>query len=229
MKEAFIFILFLSVSSFAIAQEAVTQAPDANSVKEKTIRFQPSASSFDKQTSVLSIAFGFVDYNKQNYAMPDSTRYGSGSMSLPVYLRAERAMGKHISVAAGLAYDVFYYNYSKEGHGNNGTFYRPQNDKVRIISPSLEVYYHLNKFVHSPNWDVFIGAGARANYNKHTNYPIADNNTGTIKPDLSPLLKLGARYYLNLNAAFFGDIGYDKMSLISFGFSYRLYGRILSL
>jgi len=226
MKGAFILFLLFSLSSLAFAQNdnqlSGTQTIDVP-VTPKPFK------SFEKQTTVLGISFGFGDWNKQHYKMPDSSRYGSGSMSLPIYFSAERAVAKHMSVAAGIAYDIFYYNYSKEGYGNGNPFYRPQTDKVRIISPSLALYYHFNKFFRSPNLDVFLGIGGRANYLKHNNYPSGDSVSSTVQPDFNPMVKLGVRYYLNRNAAFYGDLGYDRMSFLSLGFSFRLYGKILSL
>jgi hypothetical protein len=226
MKKGFLaYLLLLSVC--AGAQEVVPQSPASDASVEPLLL--KANGSFEKRTSILSISFGFSDWNKQNFEMPDSAAFGSGSVSLPIYFRAERAISSHVGIAVSLAYDVFYYNYSKQEYNHGSIFYRPQNDKVRIISPGLELYYHFNKFIHNANWDVFVGVGAHANFVNHTNYPSKDSLSNTTPVDMAPFAKLGARYYINRNASFFGDVGYDKMSLISLGFSYRLYGRVLSL
>jgi hypothetical protein len=233
MKNGLSLLLLSVVSSFAFAQEINTQKPPGNGEAgpgiENLIKGLVGSKSFEKQTTLLGISFGFGDYYKTNYKLPDSSKFGSGSACFPVYFRIERAIHKHISLSASLLYDVFYYNYSMEGFGNNGLFYRPQNDKVRVLSPGLQLNYHFDKFIPSPRLDLFISAGFAANYVKHSNYPTSDSLSKTTKADVTPVIKLGVRYYINHNAAFYGDLGYDKMSVISIGFSYRLYGRILSL
>lgn len=180
---------------------------------------------FTRKTTMLTVSFGLADWNKQNYKLPDSTRFGSGSSSLPIYFRLERAIGNNISIAASLGYDVFYYNYSREGYTNGALFYRANTDKVRIISPGLQAFYHFNKLIPVRHLDVSVGVGFAANYVKHTDYPASDTLSNVIKPDVTLLARLSARYYVNRYAAVFADIGYDKMSLFSLGASFRFFDR----
>lgn len=182
-------------------------------------------SPFSRKTTLLTVSFGFADWNKQNYKLPDSTRYGSGSGSLPIYFHLERAVGNSISIAASLAFDVFHYNYSREGYTNGVLFYRSSTDRVTIISPGLQAFYHFNKLIPVRRLDLSVGIGFAANYITHTNYPSSDTVSHAIKPDVTLLARLSGRYYINNHASVFADIGYDKMSLFSLGASFRFFDR----
>lgn len=181
--------------------------------------------SFSRKTTMLTVSFGFSDWNKQNYKLPDSCRYGSGSGSLPIYFRLERAVGSSISVAASLAFDAFYYNYSREGYTNGVLFYRANTDKVRIISPAAQIFYHFNKLIPVRRLDLAVGLGFAANYITHSNYPAADTVSQAVKPDVTLMACLSGRYYINSHASIFASIGYDKMSLCSLGASFRFFDR----
>ncbi|MBA3827831.1 MAG: hypothetical protein H0X33_02745 [Taibaiella sp.] len=194
---------------------------------QDTTSTQTPYSSFQRHTSIITVSFGLADWNKQNYKKPDSTTFGSGSTSLPVYLKLERAIGKHISITASLAYDVFYYNYSHPEVSNGKSYYLQYSDKVRIVSPGLQLSYHFNDLIPIRNLDVFITAGGAANFVHHDSYLHADTSSHVTRPTIDPLVRLGARYYINKHAAFFGDVGYDRISLISLGFSYRIFGKLL--
>ncbi|MBS1689153.1 MAG: hypothetical protein JSS96_10545 [Bacteroidetes bacterium] len=209
------------VSAFLVLISFSAQAQDSTTTNAAI----PGYNTFSRKTTLFTISLGLADWNKQNYKLPDSTRYGSGSGSLPVYFRLERAVNNNISIAVSLAYDVFRYNYSREGYTNGVLFYRPVTDKVSIISPGLQAFYHFNKLIPVRNLDLSVGLGIAANYIKHSNYPSSDTISNVIKPDVTLTARLAARYYINRHASAFLDIGYDKMSLLSLGVSFRFFDK----
>jgi len=212
---------FFLVPAFLVLTSLSANAQDSVTTKAAI----PYHNTFSRKTTMFTISAGLADWNKQNYKLPDSTRYGSGSASLPIYFRLERAVSDNISIAASLAYDVFHYDYSREGYTNGVLFYRPNTDKITIISPGLQVFYHFNKLIPVRNLDVSVGLGFAANYLKHSNYPTSDTLSNVIKPDVTLTARLAARYYINRYASAFVDIGYDKMSLFSLGASFRFFDK----
>ena len=208
MKSYLIATLFLFTSFIALSQDT-------------TINNSAFTSTYKNKTTLITLSFGVGDWNKTNYKLPDSFKHSLASFSLPVYLKLEHAISSSLGIAVSLAYDAFYYNYMQRIYFNGTENYRLYSDKFSVVSPGVGIFYHFNKVIPVRNLDVFLGVGGTLNFINHTNFPRADTLSSQIKTTESIMIKLGARYYVNRHASFFGDIGYDQFALLSLGASYR--------
>ena len=203
MKRLFALCCFSLISSTVFSQDTTTVA-----VIHK------------HHDNVLTLTAGIGDWQKQHYKLPDSSAFGSSAGFTPITIKFEHFFSSSISASANLSYDWFYYSYSQKGYTNGVLFYRPQTDKVRIISPGIELYYHFNRLLPA-KWDLFIGLGINGNYVYHSNYPKTDSTTGPVQAQIAPTVRLGVRYYFSPQISTYLDAGYDKTSVINIGFSYR--------
>ncbi len=71
----------------------------------------------------------------------------------------------------------------------------------------------------------FIGLGLSLNNIKYSAHPEGDSTIVKIDHTVTPYLKAGARYYISDKFSLFADVGYDKQSVISIGFSCRFFSR----
>ncbi len=184
---------------------------------------------YARRSITASVSIGFLDDYKQNYSLPLGFQKSNTSGFAPVYARVEYALYKHVSLAAMFSYDAFYYNYRQEFTGNNGSFTRNKINKTKVFSGGVSAYYHLNHVFHSRHIDPFIGAGLSLNNVSYSAYPQGDSTITHKDHNVSPYLKLGARYYITDKFSIFGDVGYDKQSIFSVGFSCRFYSQKLGI
>lgn len=215
--KAYFTLVLLFISSLAMAQPgAVNNGTDTT--QKPVEEYRP----FERHTFMLTLSAGMGDWYKQQYSLPNGYTSGKATGFTPVYLQIERAISNHLSIAVNLMTDKFYYNYEQEGSGNGVSFLRNERDNVHAIAGGLTGYYHFTQLnVH--NLDLFLGVGATVNRITHSSLPQSDSMTATVDHTVSPHLKVGARYYINKRVSFYGDAGYDQISIASLGISCRFY------
>jgi hypothetical protein len=216
---AYFTLAFLFVTSFTFAQSGQSAMGNkADTTQRPVEKFRP----YERHTFMLSLSAGIGDWYKQTYSLSNGYTDGKGTGFIPVYLQIERTISNHISIAVNLMTDKFYYNYAQEGSGNGVSFLRYGRDNVHAIAGGLTGYYHFTQ-ANVRNLDLFLGVGATVNNITHSAYPQSDSTISKTEHTVSPHLKVGARYYTNKYVSFYGDAGYDQISLVSLGISCRFY------
>ena len=208
MKKVFLLaIALLAVSSLSFAQ-------NSKSFYRSSYESRNSGS-FSQETSIVSLGYGFANQYYPNYN--GSVYGGLNSFSLgPVYakyehgfLRDEVGLGGHVALATG---------WTKYNNGN--VDYR---DNITALSAALLGYYHFNKLIPIKELDVYACVGLSV-HNRIYNYD--PDYTGN-RPDYSetnvyPIGKVGARYYVKPGIGFYAEAGYDYMSTLNLGVTFRL-------
>ena len=170
-----------------------------------------------------SLSIGFIDAYKQSYTLPAGFQKNNTSGFTPVYAKLDYGLGENFSMALAVGYDAFTYNFYQDYTGNNGPFTRYKADEFRLFSVGLTAFYHLGKVIRVNRLDPFVGAGLSINNIRYSAYPQGDSLATIIKHSVTPYLKVGARYYISDKFSLFGDLGYDKQSILSLGFSCRFF------
>lgn len=208
MKKLFFLAFIFGVSATTIyAQEHGVDKSFYNSpYKNRNI------GSFDQSTSLLSFGLGF----------PNVIVAGNGynRVSIPtLYAKFEHGM---ISDEIGLGgYLAFSHSVVKYETG-----FGKYSENVSAFGIGLLGYYHFNKLIPVRNLDVYAGAGlAFRNVSYRNDYDNNFNNTNFNGNDadarVHPVLKLGARYYVKPSFGFYVETGYDLMSTVNLGVTFR--------
>jgi len=176
-----------------------------------------------RNTYTATIAVGFIDYYRHDYTLPAAFKKGNTSGFSPFYAKIEYGIGDRVSLAATFGYDAFVYNFSQVTPGNNGPVSRYKHNNTRILSGGLTAYYHLGSVIHVARLDPFIGIGASINNIRYSAFPQGDSTLVKLEHTVTPVLKAGARYYITDAFSVYGDVGFDKQSIFSVGFSCRFF------
>ncbi len=181
----------------------------------------PVLTTYERHYAMATVSLGFIDYYRHNYTLPSGFEKSNTSGFTPFYAKLEYGLYKHISIGVTFSYDAFIYNYKQDYTGNNVPFTRYRTDNARIFGGGLTVFYHLQKYIHIKHLDPFAGVGVSLNNLRYGSYPMGDSTGVKFDHIVTPYLKAGARYYLSGKCSLFGDIGFDKQSIFSLGFSCR--------
>jgi hypothetical protein len=163
---------------------------------------------FNTATSLVSFGYGFP-----NVAVPGGYGYNVNSFSFgPIYakyehgfIRDEVGLGGHVAVSHST---VKYSGYR---------------DNTTAFSLALLGYYHFNKLIPVKNLDVYAGAGLSLwsrGYSYDDDYPGTHADYGATH--VYPIIKVGARYYIATQFGFYVETGYDEMSSVNLGVTFRL-------
>ncbi|MCD6010250.1 MAG: hypothetical protein K0Q79_112 [Flavipsychrobacter sp.] len=182
-------------------------------------------SAYQRYTTIATISAGIADGYRNDYTMPAGFRKQNTSGAMPFYGKLEYGLYNHISIAAIFAYDAFQYNFQQEYMGYKGVFTRYRTNRVRIVSGGVAAYYHLDKYIRISRLYPFVGVGLSLNNIRYSAMPQGDSTVTEIEHTVTPYLKVGARYYISDKFSIFGDVGYDKQSIASLGFSCRFFSR----
>lgn len=152
--------------------------------------------SFDKSTMLLSFGLGVPTFYSGGYYNQSPALYGKFEHGL---IRDEVGLGGYVS----------------SGWGS----FKSGSTKYKFSAFSLGVlgYYHFNKLIPIEKMDVYAGAGlAFRRYGW--------NNDNVYNNDVSGVIfvfKLGIRYYVVKNFAVYAETGWDDMSSVNFGGTFR--------
>ena len=176
---------------------------------------------YEHHSVMAAVSLGFIDDYRHNYSMPARFEKSNTSGFTPFYAKLEYGLYKHTSIAVTFNYDAFVYNYKQDYKGNNGPFTRYRTDNARMFGGGITLFYHLQKYIHLNHVDPFVGVGVSLNNIRYGAYPQGDSTAVKFDHVVNPYLKVGARYYISNNFSLFADIGFDKQSIFSLGFSCR--------
>jgi Outer membrane protein beta-barrel domain len=163
-----------------------------------------NSGSFSKSTNLLTFSYGFPNESINGYSNKGHSMIGFG----PVYAKYEHGIIDEVGIGGQIALSGVRYEYN-----NN------QTERIRTFHFAMLGYYHFNKLIPVKQLDVYAASGL-AFRNRSVTYSddFYDNNTSA---DVSLAFKVGARYYLKNNFAFYGEGGFDDMSDINLGVSFR--------
>ena len=199
--------VLLSVASWAQETQTQTKAP--------------VHATYVRHSLMPSVSLGFIDAYRNNYSLPSGFKKGNTSGFVPVYLKLEYGLTNHISLAATVGYDAFNYNFTQHVESSNGNFVRSKTDAFRMFSSGLTAFYHLGDIIKVKRLDPFVGLGFAVNNIRYSAYPQGDSTIIRTDHNTTVYLKAGARYYISDRCSIYGDLGYDKHTIFSLGFSCR--------
>jgi hypothetical protein len=197
MKNVFVVMFSLMVCGAAFAQEG--KAFYNTPYKSR------NSGSFGRTASLLTFSYGFPNEAVSGYSHKGYNRIGFG----PVYAKYEHGIADEFGLGGQIALAGVRYDYD-----NN------QTERVRAFHFAFLGYYHFNKLIPVKQLDVYAGAGPSFRSRTVTySDDVYDNYSGT---DVDLAVKVGARYYVKNNFAFYGEGGFDRMSDINLGITLRL-------
>ena len=201
---------------------AHAQGPMPGSIKDRVtlVKTDTQHAAFVRHSVIATIAVGFADYYRSSYAFPKGFDKNNFTGFAPVYGKVEYGISKHVGLAAILSYDVVYANYYQLFYANGNTYTRYKTDKVTIAGGGVAAYYH---FMPVKKLDAFVGVGLSLVNVHHTMLAQGDSTVLYTDRNVAPMLKAGARYYFVDKGSVFADLGFDKQSVFSIGFSARLF------
>ena len=176
-----------------------------------------------RHSAMVTISAGFIDLYRQDFTLPKGFDKSNTSGYGLVYGRLEYGVSRKVSLAAAFSYDAFTYNYNQLYTGYNGIIKRYHADHFRLLSGGVTAFYHLGDAIHIKNLDPFIGLGGSLNNIRNSELAQGDSTVTSRKHTTEPYLKIGARYYLTPKCSLFADLGYDRLSIFSIGFSCRFF------
>jgi hypothetical protein len=168
-----------------------------------------NSGSFSQEHSILSLGYGF---GNQFYGFSGTNRFALGPFYVKYehgFLRDEVGLGGHIAFANA---------WVKYNAGN--TTYK---DHVAAFSIAFLGYYHFNKLIPVENLDVYAGVGLSV---WTRSWKRDSDNNGIVYNDYSDtnvyaVVKVGARYYIKPTFGFYGEVGYDQMSTVNLGVTFK--------
>jgi hypothetical protein len=170
-----------------------------------------NSGSFGKHVGILSLGFGFPNQSGTDidYWDGDDHRFGFG----PMYVKYEHGILPEVGLGGYLAFAG-----SKFEYGPN----RRYTDRIFSFGGGFLGYYHFNKLIPVRNLDVYAGAGIGfRNISYSYDDDFGSDESGRSDFDVFPVVKVGARYYFTSVFGVYGEAGYDKMSDVNFGVSFR--------
>lgn len=195
MRKAFLLVAIIgTISSAAIAQ--VDKGFYRSSYESR------NNGTFNSSTSIISLGLGFPNVPQPGYG---GNRFSLG----PFYAKYEHGL---IRDEVGLGGYVAF----SQG------WYKMLGDKYSVTAFSIAVlgYYHFNKLIPVKNLDVYAGAGlAIRSVADSYNNGYYNSDDGTI---VNGIVKVGVRYYLSPAFGVYAETGYDNMSSVNLGVSFRM-------
>lgn len=171
-----------------------------------------NSGSFDRHSGLLSLGFGFPNRSGTgiDYWGGNERRLGIG----PGYLKYEHGIIDEIGIGGYVAAAASRYKYGPD---------RRFTDRIFAISFGVMGYYHFNKLIPVRQLDVYAGAGVGG---RQIAYSYDDDFTGDSGSDrgdfdVMPLFKVGARYYFTRVFGVYAEGGYDNMSDVNLGITFR--------
>jgi hypothetical protein len=203
-------ILRFAGLGLVLMMAANTYAQSARSFYDTPYRSR-NIGSFSKHTGILSLGFGFPNNSGTgiDYWGGDDHRLGYG----PMYLKYEHGIMTELGLGGYLSMAGSKYEY--------GPDYR-YTDRIFSFSGGFLAYYHFNKLIPVRNLDVYAGAGLafrQLAYTYDDDYGSNGSDRGDF--DIFPVIKIGARYYFTRGFGVYGEGGYDKMSDVNLGITFR--------
>ncbi|WP_276369359.1 hypothetical protein [Chryseolinea sp. H1M3-3] len=191
MKKIVLVVLSMAFS-FGISQAQVDKSFYQKSYDSR------NNGTFDKSTMLLSFGLGAPTFHPGRFNASPAF-YGKFEHGL---IRDEVGLGGYISTGWGS------YKYAGD------------RDKFNAFSLGVLGYYHFNKLIPLEKMDVYAGAGLAF---RRFAYNYDDSNFGADYTDSGVIfvVKVGIRYYVVNNFAVYAESGWDDMSSVNFGGTFR--------
>jgi hypothetical protein len=162
-----------------------------------------NSGSFDARYSILSFGLG-----APNKPVQETYAGWSRSGSPVVYAKYEHGIMDEVGIGGQIALA--------------GGSYKNGNNKVKIFAFHMAVlgYYHFNKLIPVKALDVYAGAGLGL----RTRSASGDTNgyTGFDDTNITVPVRVGGRYYFTDNFGAYLEAGWDDMSDVAIGVTFRL-------
>jgi hypothetical protein len=203
-----IFLLALVLGSFSSVSFAQVDKSFYRSSYESR-----NNGTFDQSTSLISFGYGFPNATLPGYGVFN----GVSKFSLgPIYAKYEHGfLRDEVGLGGQIAFSTAWIKYD-----NGGTRY---SDNVTAFHLAILGYYHFNKLIPVKKLDVYAGAGFSVRsvaYSYDDDYAFnADSYTET-NPYF--VVKVGVRYYFTPSFALYAETGYDNMSSLNLGVTFRM-------
>jgi hypothetical protein len=181
----------------------LVQAQDARAFYNTPYKTRNSGS-FDRSTGVLTFSIGVPNIAISGYSYNGRNRVGFG----PLYAKYEHGIMDEFGLGGQLAFAVGRYEY-----GNN------ERESIGAFHFAFLGYYHFNKLIPVRQLDVYAGAGLaiRNRSVRYSDDTFANDNDVTV----GGAMRLGVRYYPRGPVAIYAETGYDNMSDINLGVTFR--------
>lgn len=212
MKKIILFS-FLIVAGCSISSYAQhTQNADAFYNTSYNVR---NSGSFSQSTGILSLGYGLSNNTVSGYNYVSGFNGSSRASFGPLYLKYEHGIVRdEIGLGGQMAFSHTWIRYDN----SSGTY----RDNVGAFSVALLGYYHFNKLIPVPNLDVYAGTGLSVRtLSYHYDSDIAANPNNHTTTSVYLTGRVGARYYVTRSFGFYGEVGYDNMSDVNLGISFK--------
>lgn len=180
---------------------------------------------FVKNTYTLSLGVGFANSYRQSYSVPAGFEIGTKTGFAPIYVRGEYAVSNKVSIGFGMAFNTIYFNNAKVDSGHTGIVRRSATNKWRLFGGGFMAMYHFGHILNTNKVDLYAGAGFNLNNIAESAQPKGDSTIEVTSHSVTPVLRVGGRYYLSHKFSLHADAGYDKLSIVAIGASCRFDGR----
>jgi len=166
-----------------------------------------NSGAYDKETALLSVAYGVLDFQ---HGFKEKDFKADGNLG-PFYAQLEKAVMDELGIGFKMAAGFTYGDYHGLNHFNTTN-----------LALGVHAIYHFNKFIPWEFLDVYAGAGAGVRYNILTfERNIVEDGKDEIK--VFPEAFVGVRYYFIPQLGVFVQGGYDGFSSLQAGLTFRLY------
>lgn len=172
------------------------------------------SSGFGNNTKIISFGIGFPNLYRSSYNEPAGYTHIKTTGFGPFYAKLEFSAFKNFGLVTSFAYGTFHYSY----FGRPGIIYY---DDINTLALSLSGNYHFANLITNPKLDIYAGTGLSVDYQKYTYGNIPPYRSPEHKAHIYPVLRAGARYYLDNIFGLYGEAGYDGLSVVQLGFSVR--------
>jgi hypothetical protein len=210
MKKVILFSFLIMGSALSYAQRA--QSADAFYNTPYDTR---NSGSFSLSTGILSLGYGLSNNAVNGYNYISGFNGSSRASFGPVYLKYEHGIIRdEIGLGGQMAFSHTWIRYD-----NASGRYR---DNVGAFSLGVLGYYHFNKLIPVPNLDVYAGTGLSIRtLSYHYDSDLTANPTDHSTTNVYVTGRVGARYYVTRSFGFYAEVGYDNMSDINLGISFK--------
>lgn len=153
-----------------------------------------NSGSFSKDASLLSFQYGIGHLSSWGFG------YAGGVTLGPVYVKYEKGIMDELGIAAYVAPSFTRYT---------------NHDNVLSFGTGALAYYHFNKLIPLSDLDISAGAGLGLKFHNNSAYNDTKVRGGVI-------FKVNARYYFSNSFAVHLETGWDYMSALQAGITFRL-------
>ena len=175
--------------------------------------------SFAKGKLVASIAVGIPNIEMHSFVFPEKTISQDLFGFSPCYATAEYGVSSQLGIAIDFLFNQYSIKYQTYDYNSGNPISFVRGGKISLYGGGLALNYHFTHFMKDYHFDPYLIAGCWAGVEYHFND--YDQHANFSKTLVYPQLRIGMRYYVDKNIAIKLEAGYDWLSIVRLGFSYR--------